>query len=135
MEDIRAENPGMTKACLEVVRRTGFPPLDDMPRCYGMLPAKRWAGLWNSGWEWTNFCPAPARECPIASEHGDVWLEFADKAYDGPDLPDGIYEIEFIGRRTAKAGSFGHLSQYDHAMVVDRVLSITLVQDGEVARK
>jgi hypothetical protein len=129
MKQFVAENPGMTKACLDEVSRSGilgYRP--DDPACFEMMSARRWKGLWKSGWEWTNFCPAPARECSISAEHGDIWLEFAEHAYSGPELKDGLYEIEFIGRRTKVPGHFGHLGQYDHLMVADRVNSIRLLR-------
>lgn len=130
MVQLRAQYPGMTKGCFEQMRRTGFPPsTDDPEECFRMTPAKRWTGLWNAGWEWSNFCPAPAEHCPIAADHGDIWLEFKPGAHEGPELRDGLYAIEFIGRRTAQSGSFGHLNQYDHLMAVDRVISIRKVPD------
>lgn len=128
-EQFRAKNPGVTKSCLEAMR-AGEGPAFPTPKdgCFEMQPAKRWHGLWNSGWEWTNFCPSPARDCPIAAERDDTWLEFADGVSPRPEPNDGLYEIEFIGRRTSVPGHFGHLDQYDHAMIVDRLISIWPVE-------
>ena len=129
LEKLAAVNPGLTKACREAVQTEGIGALvhrDD--ECFEKLPAQRWNGLWERGWEWTNFCPAPAKDCPYAAEHGDIWLEGAEDAYKGPELVDGQYAIEFVGRRTKYPGHFGHLNQYDHLMLVDRIISIRLVR-------
>ena len=34
------------------------------------------------------------------------------------------YEVEFIGRRTAKRGHYGHFGAFDHEIVVDHMISI-----------
>jgi hypothetical protein len=124
----RASNPGIKEACLKKIRAGELGALEwmDNPDCFEMLPGRRWSGLWNSGWEWTSFCPDPAKECPTASESGDIWLEFGKDRE--PQIPDGLYRIEFQGRRTQMPGHFGHLDQYDHLMVVDRLISIRPVQ-------
>ena len=129
LEKLAAANPGLTETCREDLQRDGIDAIalrDD--ECFEKLPAQRWRGLWDRGWEWTSFCPAPARECPIRADHGDIWLERAEDAYKGPELADGLYQIEFVGRRTKFPGHFGHLNQYDHLMVVDRIVSIRLVR-------
>jgi hypothetical protein len=125
IQQIRAENPGVSEKCLEKVRSGGVLayPLDES-ECFEMLPAQRWKGLWNTGWEWTSFCPAPASECPITEEQGDIWLEYPEGAYTGPELTDGIYEVEFVGRRTKSPGRFGHMGQYDHLMIADHFMSV-----------
>ena len=97
------------------------------PKCFDLLPASRWHGLWQQGWEWSNFCPEPAKECLIRADHGDIWMEFAEGV--DPDLADGLYEVEFIGRRTRKPGNFGHLNQYDHLMIVERMISSRKLPD------
>jgi len=129
--EIRTSHPGIKGACLKRIRAGELGAFEwiDNPDCFDMLPQQRWSGLWNSGWEWTSFCPEPAKECPIASEQGDVWLTFGNNAYRGPELADGLYRIEFVGRRTKVPGYFGHLDQYDHLMVVDRVIWIEHVPD------
>jgi hypothetical protein len=123
---IRASNPGIKETCLTKLRanQLGATEWVNNPDCFEMMPEQRWSGLWNSGWEWTNFCPEPAEECPGASDRGDIWLKLAKDAYRGPELLDGVYRIEFVGRRTKVPGHFGHLGQYDYLMVADRVISI-----------
>ena len=120
----RESNPGMVQACLDEVRYGGFiewRPND--PDCYEMLPAQRWSGLWEHGWEWTNFCPEPAQTCDWMAKRG-TWLTLADNVELGADIPDGVHRIEFVGRRTKVPGNFGHTASYEHLMVVDRIISL-----------
>ena len=99
--------------------------------CFELTPAQRWTGLWNGGYEWSWFCPAPAGECPITSDQGaKIWLHFTEAAYPKPAPSDGLYRIEFIGRRTAAPGSFGHLDQYDHLVFVERLISIRKIEES-----
>ena len=95
-----------------------------------MTPPRRWSGLLNLGFEWSNFCPSPAQTCSLSSERGDVWTELGTGVFKGDELPDGLYQVEFVGRRTLKAGHFGHLNQYDHYMIVDRIVSVKRVGKG-----
>lgn len=127
----KAANPGMRQKCLNDVRYGGFKAWrPDDPDCFEMMPAQRWSGLWERGWEWTNFCPDPATECDWMAKRG-TWLIFAKDAYRGPAQPDGLYRVEFVGRRTKVPGNFGHMNSYDHLMVVDRLISIRRVEENK----
>ena len=134
---IRAGNPGIKNACLEKLRANKLGAFEwaDNPHCYDMLPDQNWSGLWNSGWEWTNFCSDPAKECGATSDRGGIWLIFAKGAYSGPELRDGVYHIDFVGRRTKIAGYFGHQAQYDHLMVVDRIISIEHIPGEKYSKR
>ena len=117
-------HPGMVKACLDDVRYGGFLKWrPHEPDCYEMLPAQRWSGLWEHGWEWTNFCPEPAKTCDWMAERG-IWLTFAEDVELDEEIPDGVHRIEFVGRRTKVPGNFGHMASYEHLMVVDRIISL-----------
>ena len=114
----------MLQTCLDEVRFGGlFEGRPNDPDCHEMLPAQRWSGLWEHGWEWTNFCPDPAKDCNWMAERG-TWLTFAAGADPNPDLGDGVHRIVSIGRRTKVPGNFGHTASYQHLMVVDRIISI-----------
>ena len=114
----------MVQACLDKVRFGGFIEWrPDDPDCYKMLPAQRWSGLWEHGWEWTNFCPDPADTCDWMAKRG-IWLDFADNVELEDNLPDGIHRIEFVGRRTKMPGNFGHTASYNHLMIVDQIISL-----------
>ena len=120
----RESHPGMVQSCLDEVLYGGYVEWrPDDPDCYEMLPAQRWSGLWEHGWEWTNFCPEPAKTCDWMAEHG-TWLAFADDVQLEDNLPDGVHRIEFVGRRTKVSGNFGHAASYKHLMIVDRIISL-----------
>jgi hypothetical protein len=125
-----ADHPGILQTCVDDVRwgRRHWGDVVHDSECFEMLPPQRWSGLWEHGWEWTNFCPDAANECNWMSKRG-TWLTFANGAYPNVSLPDGTYHIEFVGRRTKMPGYFGHLDDYDHLMVVDRLISIKLQKE------
>jgi hypothetical protein len=125
IQEFAASHPGITQTCLDDVRwgRRSWGDVVDDSDCFEMQPAQRWTGLWEIGWEWTNFCPDPTTKCDWMSGHG-TWLTFAKDAYHDPVLPDGTYRIDFVGRRTKVPGYFGHQGEYEHLMVVDHVISI-----------
>ncbi|MGB3471558.1 MAG: hypothetical protein WBA51_12110 [Erythrobacter sp.] len=121
---LRESHPGMTQACLNEIRYGGVDQWrPDDPDCFEMLPAQRWIGLWEHGWEWTNFCPVPETTCEGISGDG-TWLTFSSKASPDANIPDGVHRITFIGRRTKIPGSFGHEGSYKHLMVVDQIIAI-----------
>lgn len=93
----------------------------DTDKCVHMAPPKRWSGLWRNQFEGSRFCPAPVRECAPDTPGVGIWLSW-DK---GPDPSGGLYRVEFIGRRTAYPGRYGHLGVAEHEMIVDRMLAIS----------
>lgn len=126
MQQIRVDNPGMTNECLEQLKYGGMAAWrPDDPECFEMMPAQRWRGLYKVGFEWANFCPEPAGSCAAFFMHGEnwtVWAKGADPRSSG--RLDGLYQIEFVGRRTKVAGHFGHLGQYPHMILIDKLISI-----------
>jgi hypothetical protein len=126
-EAYKASYPGMTGQCLNAARYSGdwARPLDD-PDCFEMMPEQRWIGLWAHGWEWSNFCPDPAKDCPASSEH-DIELTGTKEIRSKLWVPWGPYRIEFIGRRTRIPGHFGNNGASEHMIVVDRVISINQI--------
>ncbi|MEP9401719.1 hypothetical protein [Sphingomonas sp. VNH70] len=125
-----ASLPGMTGECRAMVRREGLfsiPFYTD--ECFRMTQPRRWQGLWRTGFEDSMFCEVPATRCSLGSQPEDVWIEFKTPADFRAKVPDGLYRIDFIGRRTVVPGSHGHLGVARHAMVVDRLLFIDKVAD------
>ena len=142
IQQIAAEQPGMTQACLDELRWGGVNAWrPDDPDCYQMMPAQRWSGLWDHGWEWSNFCPSPTRqqchwdESSLEEAPRGTWLTFAKSAHLLHQLPDGIPRIEFIGRRTELPGYFGNLGDYEHLMFVDRVISIRTIPGEKYTKR
>ena len=128
-EAFRAYNPGATQWCLDDYRYGGPGALPlRTSDCYEMLPDQHWSGLWNSGWEWSIFCPAPAQSCPQSASNGGIALEFSERAPPEVPISNGmLFRVQFIGRRTKEPGHYDHLGQYKHVVVVDRMISIKRV--------
>lgn len=129
--EVLTAHPGLTTEC---AAKVGTNALDvasaDVENCFVHTPPQRWVGLLNLGWEWSNFCPEPAKSCGFGGGRGSIWTEFGEGSYTGPELKDGVYAIEFVGRRTVHPGHFGHMSQYEYQMTVDRVISVRKLPDG-----
>ena len=124
LQQLQAQHPGMTDACVQKIRsgEIGLTGWIDNPDCFEMLPDQRWSGRWDTGWEWTIFCPDSAKNCGAAN--GGTWMTGGKGVHLPRDFAWGVYHVEFIGRRTKVPGYFGHLDQYAHMMVVDRFISI-----------
>lgn len=98
---------------------------DRVDQCFEMMPKRRWRGLWRDDFEGSRFCPAPALTCS-ADEAGDfVWLTAGGGGRLDPRRPfHGLYNVEFVGRRTRFRGQYGHLGMADHEIVVDQLVTI-----------
>lgn len=140
---LHKELPGMTHSCLNKVRARGVEafPLHTED-CFAMNLPRKWRGLWSRGFEWSRFCSEPARTCDDRTPGARIWLSPA-KNFERSlptknfDLDLKFYRIEFIGRRTVYRGAHGHLGASEHAIVVDRLLSIRPVmperRDADIA--
>ena len=130
LQRVTSTFPGMTKDCAEKVRVGG---VNAMPRraedCFAMTEPTRWTGLWRNQFEGSQFCPSPARKCPEDASSDDIWLQFDERLPQSKMEPSGgLYAVDFIGRRTAQKGFFGHFGMSEHEMIVDRVISIREVE-------
>lgn len=102
--------------------------------CYRLEPQKRWTGLWWNEFEGSRFCTAPATDCPVPEPGEDVWLDqqhaigIPRRKAKLPALPEGLYAIDFIGRKTAVKGRYGHFGVSDHSLIVDRVISLKMIR-------
>jgi hypothetical protein len=116
---IRASEPGMTDECLNKIRWGGIPATPTaVDQCFKMQPARRWRGVWRNEFEGSRFCPAPATKCSFYSPGDRIWL-------DAPKHPDHtLYAVDFIGRRTAVKGHYGHMGVFDHELIVDRMIAM-----------
>jgi hypothetical protein len=128
---IRRDSPGMTEACVVALRERGFNGMERVPldRCFEMMPQQRWQGLWRNFFEGSRFCPSRATQCSHESPGEDIWLTFPrGREPVGQDEFGGLYAVEFIGRRTRYPGGFGHMGMSDHEMIVDRLISIRMIE-------
>ena len=91
----------------------------DVPtdQCVKMLPTKRWRGIWRNEFEGQLFCADP---CDPKADL--VWI--TDRTGNRQRQKEGIYRIEFEGRRTMYRGSYGHFGLADHEIIVDRMISV-----------
>lgn len=74
LEQLQGSHPGMTDACVQKIRtgEIGLTGWIDSPACFEMLPDQRWSGRWDSGWEWSIFCPDGTTKCEA---NRGIWLE------------------------------------------------------------
>ena len=99
--------------------------------CYRMTPPERWRGLWRNEFEGSRFCPAPARECSHDTTGERILLEYSFGVTDTRPRKSkvpfgGLYDVDFVGRRTAVKGHYSSL--YDHDLIVDRMISVKEVE-------
>ncbi len=122
--------PGMTEQCRHKMQFGGIGnvPLDT-DECFKMSLPRRWQGLWRNAFESYVFCETPATRCRIDPEADPqppyTWIEFKNPV--DPRIKqaaEGLYRIDFIGRRTVVRGNYGHMGLARHAIVVDRLLFI-----------
>ncbi|WP_196871608.1 hypothetical protein [Sphingobium sp. JAI105] len=129
IQEMRQGMPGVTERCLNKIKYGG---IEAMPlgtdECFEMTPARHWKGLWRREFENSRFCPTPAVSCSYHTAGDRIWL--SGKALTSSGTNEGLYEIEFVGRRTARKGSYGHLSAFDHEIIVDQVMDLRPVSDA-----
>jgi hypothetical protein len=96
-------------------------PIDE---CVRMLPRQRFRGVWFNRFEVSVFWPdrssIPDRERPM-------WLD-VQRTPLRQARGERAYFLDFEGRRTMYEGSYGY-GDYRHAILVDRVISITLLPE------
>jgi len=114
--------------CARAMRDENFQPNKSLAEiCYKLTPPRRRHGLWRNNFEGSQFCEAPATRCPDASAGELSWLRYSFGVTDTRPrklkVPyGGLYEVDFIGRRTAVKGRYGHLGGADHYLIVDRMI-------------
>jgi hypothetical protein len=95
--------------------------------CYRLTAPQRWRGLWRDEFEGSRFCPAPAKQCSFATGGEKIWLGYSFGLTDTRPRtwkvpPGGLYDVDFIGRRTAVKGHYG-TGVFNYEIVVDRMIS------------
>ena len=133
MRQIRADEPGMTDECLDQIRWGGIEALSPahVEDCYKFEGQRRWKGLLRTGFETSRFCPAPAGECSDEAPGEHVWLAWKEGAGKSPyrgEAYGGLYAVDFIGRKTAYPGHYGHMGMSDQEIVGDRLISIKRIE-------
>lgn len=122
--------PGMTPECRNKMQFGGIGAMpQDTDECYKTSLPRRWQGLWRNSFESHVFCETPATLCQIEPDADPqpvyTWIEFKEPIDPRvKQAAEGLYRIDFIGRRTVIPGNYGHFGLARHAIVVDRVLFI-----------
>jgi hypothetical protein len=139
ISELQTFAPGMTAACIEKARFGGLNAISSLPveECYQMAPARRLRGQWRNDFEGSRFCPEPMKECGYDTPGDDIWLSLSEDLQPPRSWPEvgdgGMFEIEFVGRLTAKRGHYAHFGMSDHEVVVDRVISIRTLPGPDVS--
>jgi hypothetical protein len=117
--------PGRPFPCAYEGKVDGVETTSESPTeiCVKMLPQQRWSGLWRNDFEGSRFCPEPAKTCDQNMPGERIWLS------ETPGRPEGgLYQVEFIGRRTMYKGSYGHMGLSDHEIIIDRLIALSEIE-------
>lgn len=104
--------------------------------CYKMLPPHRYRGIWLYQFEGSRFFEGETNAAGVVAklraEHRDrkfgdgEWLSWRTKPR-GIQLSHSeqphLMLLDFIGRRTAYRGKYGHMGASDSEMIVDRLIT------------
>ena len=104
-------------------------------QCYRLLPARRYKGIWLDEFEGSRFFEGASTPAEVKSRYralrgrqgrGAEWLNFSQSLE--PSLRrrhdndhSTMFLIDFVGRRAAYKGRYGHMGVYDSLMIVDKV--------------
>jgi hypothetical protein len=100
-------------------------------KCVKMDAPKHWHGLWRNEFEGSQFCPGEPADCTY--EVGPrIWFSWRGKFPNAlkPRI-SGVYEIEFVGRKTSYSGTYGHFGLFDDEIIADRIISIHEIPELE----
>jgi hypothetical protein len=101
-------------------------------QCFRFGKPQRMQGLWRNDFEGSEICPLSAGQCPTAADKAAerfTWLQTKFHLAGAEDTPPGgLYAIDFIGRRSEHLGLYGHMGMSEGEVIVDRLLSIKLVE-------
>ena len=113
-------------------RTTGREPARLPPsECYRLTDPRRMRGVAITGFETGAFYPGRTT-LPPHGERSAFWLEHEPRLLPA-DVRDrclkgcAVY-LDFIGRRTAVRGSYGHMGLANHLILVDRVFEAKVVK-------
>src|SRR5262245_61913778 len=88
--------------------------------CVPLLAPQHFSGVWEFGFEESTFDRKDRASEPVEFEPTPEMRQIAEKRWE-TDPRYRAYEVEFVGRRSAVVGQFGH---FDTLVVVDRLLSM-----------
>jgi hypothetical protein len=132
-------------SCAKESTANGVTVIEGIPldQCYKMLPAKRMRGIWLDEFEGSLFFEGMTHPAQVIAAlrherdaklwpHGE-WLGWG-KAREPETRPRSrMVLIDFVGRRTAIPGSYGHLGSTASEVLVDKVLSTKVIYEAKGA--
>ena len=124
--------PGMTDECLDKARYGGLAAISGLTGadCYEMEDPRVWRGLWRNEFEGSQFCPEPQTQCFYESAVDRIYLSYSRELDAKVEFGDGkLYEIEFVGSRTAIKGYYGHMGMFDHMVDVEEIRELRPVSE------
>jgi hypothetical protein len=112
-------------------------------QCYKMLPAKRMRGIWLNEFEGSRFFEGMTHRDQVKAALRDKraaklwpfgeWLGWG-KAREPETRPRSqMVLIDFVGRRTAFPGRYGHMGGSSSGVLVDKVLSTKVIYEAKDA--
>lgn len=106
--------------------------------CYRLSEPQRLRGVAVTGFETGSFYPGRTT-VPHEHDRSDIWIELdrrilPDHLRNGCRRDCAVY-LDFVGRRTAVPGSYGHFGVSKHQVIIDRLLHATMACQVEVGTK
>ncbi len=99
--------------------------------CYRFAQPQRMRGVAVTGFETRRFYPARTT-LPNPEERSEVWIglepQLLPQNVRGRCIKGCALYLDFVGRRTAVQGSYGHMGLADHMVVVDRVFRANVLE-------
>jgi hypothetical protein len=125
MRDQIAAATGFTGPCFRTIN--GQPGRLPDADCYRFSGAQRIRGVAALGFESGSFY-AGRTTTPAPAEGSDLWLSLEPNLLSGElrsRCQQGCFlSLDFIGRRTAVEGSYGHMGSAKHLIVIDRLTDV-----------
>lgn len=127
--------------CASLQKQDGIDVVVGVPvdQCYKMLPPQRFRGIWLDEFEGSRFFEGSRDANAVKAEvrrrlgtaEGYEWLDWSGP--NGNSIPQPTTQnsrmvaIDFIGRRTAYPGRYGHMGVSRSEIVVDRIIAARLI--------
>jgi hypothetical protein len=124
--------------CASLQKESGLDVVVGIPidQCYKMQPAKRFRGIWINQFEESIFFDGARDANSVKAEMRrrlgtpaayEEWLGWPEKMEPPLSRNMRMVFLDFIGRRTAYPGRYGHMGSSRSEIVVDRVISARVI--------
>ncbi|MBL0914956.1 MAG: hypothetical protein IBJ13_05410 [Sphingopyxis sp.] len=104
--------------------------------CYSFDPPREFSGIYVDEFEGQQFIQTKNLRLPVVAPAQSIWLDFDTLSDLGPlkNKPDDgtqLWHVRFIGRQANSSSAYGHMGMSDGAILVDRVLSATMLANTQ----